>query len=118
MTKDAKERQRIKAVLKDFMREHYTDEKLRALLAHAEAGKLAYISCCCFVGIPSADHELKGKHGSGTIPDFSPSSHLVLSELKTHPADKAYCFLATTDEVRRKRLIPLIKEEMKRRNML
>ena len=40
----------------------YTDHQLAALLAHAEDGKLVHYSCCCLIGIPTADHALKGRH--------------------------------------------------------
>jgi len=44
--------------IRPFVRRHYTDEVLAAAIAHAEDGKLAYESCCCLVGIPTADHAL------------------------------------------------------------
>jgi hypothetical protein len=46
--------------IKNFMQDHYTDERLAELLAHAQDGKLAFMSCCCFIGIPIADHALQG----------------------------------------------------------
>lgn len=48
-------------IISEFLRSAYTDEKLAALLAHAEDGKLSYWSCCCFIGIPTADHALRGE---------------------------------------------------------
>lgn len=48
-----------KGHIRAFMRNHYTDERLAMLLAHARDGKLAYVTCCCFVGIPTADHALR-----------------------------------------------------------
>ncbi|MCI0526562.1 MAG: hypothetical protein L0Y56_03795, partial [Nitrospira sp.] len=50
----------LKAPLRAYMQQHYSDEKLAALLAHARDGKLAYHSCCCFIGIATADHALRG----------------------------------------------------------
>ena len=35
---------KAKTHLRSFMREHYTDERLAWLLAHARAGKLAWCS--------------------------------------------------------------------------
>lgn len=59
MTNKHRERKRV---IRQFMREHYSDERLCALLAHARDGKLAYGSCCCFVGAANADHPLQGSN--------------------------------------------------------
>jgi hypothetical protein len=40
-----------KQALRAFMQQHYTDERLAMLLAHAESGKLSFTSCCCFIGV-------------------------------------------------------------------
>lgn len=54
---------RTKAIER-FLQTAYSDEKLAALLAHTEDGKLSYWSCCCFVGVATADHALREKMGS------------------------------------------------------
>lgn len=91
---------------------NYSDEKLASLLAHAQSNKLAWHSCCCFVGVATATHPLKGRL----------SVHRHLEDARQlpygHLADSAYFFLAGTDEKRRRILIPMIKAEMKRREAI
>lgn len=112
------------AIISEFLRTAYTDEKLAALLAHAEDGKLSWHSCCCLRGIPTANHALRGMNVEGAA--YLPENHgdpIVKSPLYTK-ADTAYFNLAgplgwtdtrTADAHRRTKLIPLIKAEMKRR---
>ena len=57
--------------LTNFMRRHYSDERLAMLLAHAEDGRLVYQSCCCFIGVATADHALQGKLDAGAAPKQS-----------------------------------------------
>lgn len=99
-----------KTHLRAFMRRHYTDERLAMLLAHAQEGKLHYYSCCCFVGIPTADHALQ---------DTLYASHHYLGAVMGLPgaviAQYAFYVLAVDDVGRRRILIPIIKAEMRRR---
>ncbi|HEX3156761.1 MAG TPA: hypothetical protein VHV32_19185 [Candidatus Angelobacter sp.] len=101
-----------------FLQTAYTDEKLAALLAHAQDGKLSYRSCCCLVGLASAEHPFK------QIDEFAVEEHF------SHPLDfgrhespdawaisDAYCVLGKDDAERRERLIPLILAEMERREL-
>ena len=70
----------------------YTDEKLAALLAPAEDGKLSYVSCCCLIGVPTAGHALRG-----VVPHVAGEPHLVRAQL--HPCasevERAYRDLAS-----------------------
>lgn len=117
-----RERKQDKRVIRGFLREHYSDEKLVMLLAHTQSSKLAYMSCCCLVGVPSADHALQGKNYK--VPSCHPdglSSH-------AEPADKAYYRLGRLDHsrfpldneeeeaARRRRLVSIIKAEIRRRD--
>lgn len=113
----------LKKHIRAFMRNHYTDERLAQLLCHARDGKLAYFSCCCFIGIATADHALEGNIGGA----YSESEHyLTAAHLDgALDADRSYCWLANvspnnwtqpSDEVRRRILIPMIRAEMKRRS--
>lgn len=102
-----------KQAIRDFMQEHYTDERLAWLLAHARAGKLAYDSCCCFVGIPQAPHALKGSgerggslHYGGFRRSLAEEAFLCIDRFKFE------------DEGRRRILIPMIRAEMRRRARL
>jgi hypothetical protein len=107
-----------KQIIRNFLREHYTDEKLVMLLAHAQSGKLSFHSCCCFIGIPTADHALQGKNVIGY------ESHYKISEMLSGAgrAEEAYARLdypiATDEERRRRRLISIVKAEIRRRDRL
>lgn len=109
-------------VVSSFLREQYSDERLAALLAHAEDGRLSYMSCCCFLGTANADHALQGY-------DVFASDHLSLARMLPggEEAETAYLSLGipdddilgseeTADRLRRAALIPLIKAEMTRRD--
>lgn len=128
---------------------HYNDEKLAALLAHAQSGKLSYSSCCCFVGSATSDHALQSRQLPGQMlclrtmvsaSDGTPDvfytalrpavQHLL--DARSLPgaveAEQAFFDLAVSkaacgdhdqnDALRRRRLIPMIKAEMKRREKL
>lgn len=96
--------------IKNFLQTAYSDEKLAALLAHAEDGKLAYYSCCCFIGAATADHPLQGKN---EIPDDSHTSDLLPY---ANEAETEYVRLGNDDAERRAKLIPMIRAEMTRRD--
>lgn len=49
-----------KSIIRDFMRKHYSDDRLVMLLDHARSGKLSYWSCSCFIGMLTVDHEPVG----------------------------------------------------------
>ena len=105
---------------------HYSDEKLTALLAHAQDGKLAFYSCCCLIGSATADHALRPRtiywrNTAKLEPHYAQAQELPGSE----EAEWAYGkgLLAATrvwseaerDSLRRRRLIPILKAELRRR---
>lgn len=109
-----------------FMQANYSDERLAALLAHAQDGKLSYYSCCCFVGAVNANHALRPYMSR---PDFCVLSGQHLEEARQLPfgplAEDEFrtlggIFTRTPfgDMARRKRIIKLIRKEMKRREDL
>jgi len=116
--------------IKQYMREYYDDEHLAMLLAHAEDGKLTYHSCCCFIGVSTADHALK-ESCSVDAPHYYAAKGMKKSLWHKIPALKdplrynvavqaeqefVYCGIGSDrDAVRRSILIPLIREEMARR---
>ena|SRR5580693_5702485 len=113
----------LKQPIREFMQNHYSDERLAALLAHARDGKLSYMSCCCFIGCSNADHALIGGYFSDDTISGSP---LHLFDARILPgafeAEKAYnqlwikgAFPVDRDAKRRRILIPMIRAEMKRR---
>lgn len=115
----------IKKFLKPPPEGAYTDEKLAALLAHAEDGKLTHHSCCCLAGIPTADHALRGRDELGNPMSWTHGAYQPETAVKK-TASLAFNFLAGDDVMgsaerdadRRAKLIPLIREEMKRRESL
>lgn len=118
-----------KHAIRAFMRAHYTDERLAWLLAHARAGKLMYTSCCCFIGIATADHALRAEHRCVSRQNENKKrDHLNDAELLhgAAEADDAYLELwldrrnksvavGAPDVIRRRILIPMIRAEMRRR---
>lgn len=113
---------REKHAIRQFLRTAYSDERLAWLLAHARSGKLAYQSCCCLIGVATSDHQLRGK----TDVNEAPASHYHMARkfVGAREAEQAYWEIgycggarstASNDELRRRRLIPLILSEMRRR---
>lgn len=92
-----------------FMQANYTDERLAWLLAHAESGKLRYNTCCCFIGIATADHQLKS---SGVYRHLDEARRLPFAI----EAEREFLNLAMNDRGRRYRVIPLVKVEIERRD--
>jgi hypothetical protein len=99
----------------NFLQNHYSDEKLAALLAHAEDGKLSMWSCCCFVGIPTARHALNGELGEGVLRGTHLDAGRKLSG--AYKAETEF-FNLGNDRDRRAKLIPLIREEIARREQI
>jgi hypothetical protein len=104
--------------IEQFLQTAYTDEKLAALLAHAEDGKLAYESCCCLAGFPDARHAYQG---SLCEEEADVSTHGPFYWNIDNARDGislAFQRLGIDDAARRAKLIPLIKAEIARRDSL
>lgn len=105
-----------------FMREHYTDEKLAALLAHAEDGKLGFVSCCCLVGALTADHPLQTADPGSLCP--TNGNHLTKAQAEYPLVERAFRDLGypmqggDSEITRRAKIIPLIQAEIARRDAL
>lgn len=104
---------RAEAKVSEFLSSVYTDEKLAALLAHAQDGKLAFISCCCFAGVPSAVHALCAWNEN--FLDLEGHDPVIDSALPWFEMSDAFGALGPDDHARRERIIPLIQAEMDRR---
>jgi hypothetical protein len=113
-----------KQAIRNFMAAHYTDERLAMLLAHAQEGRLAFDSCCCFIGVPSAPHALASV---GERAEPEPLHHRVYgnplpgaseAEQAFNELGGAFWIERIRDARRRRILIPMIKAEMKRRAQL
>lgn len=111
--------------IQKFLETAYTDEKLAALLAHAEDGELAYSSCCCLIGIPGAQHRLMG--AGEYCADIAPHVDAVRYAVPfADAAETEFIELGKdsrpgfppNDALRRERLIPLILAEQSRRASL
>lgn len=102
-------------IISEFLQSAYTDEKLTALLAHAEDGKLSFNSCCCLIGIPTATHALTSR--TDNCPEDWAHTNTARGEdgSLADRAESAFLELGYYDSDRRAKLIPLIKAEMARR---
>lgn len=101
--------------LTDFMQRHYTDERLVHLLAWAEDGGLSFQTCCCFVGVATADHALRTS--VEWLNSWGGTEHLMrATELSgANEAEDAFMRLGETNAERREKIIPLIRAEIARR---
>lgn len=103
-------------IISNFLQTAYTDERLAALLAHAQDGKFSYMSCCCFIGIPTALHALRGEMGSVTAsmePHYTYASEIIPNAEK---AEAAFLELGGADNP--SLIIPFVLEEMEHRASL
>jgi hypothetical protein len=105
-----------KQTIRNFMQKHYSDERLTMLLAHAQDGKLRFYSCCCLAMTPFVNHGLiegwcdePGKCGKYEY--FQVTVSRAFNRIGWHRSDDA-------DRTRRRILIPMIRAEMKRREVL
>ncbi len=119
---DVKLRERKRAI-RQYLRTAYTDERLIWLLAHARGGKLTYQSCCCLIGVATADHPLEGK--ADVNQPSAAHYHLAKLYMGAREAEQAYWELGylgesrslrSSDEIRRHRLIPMILSEIRQRS--
>ena len=114
------ELKRNKAIIREFMRNHYTDERLAQLYAHAKDGKLTYWSCCCFIGIPNANHALRGEVDASQ----REGSHVDKARVElvgAYGAEVAFLRISgngDNEQLGRAILIPMIRAEMRRRERL
>ena len=111
-----------KRAIRQYLRTAYTDERLAWLLAHARAAKLMYQSCCCLIGAATADHALRSQADVNLA--SAAHYHLARKFVGAREAEQAYWELGYTgksrsvqssDEVRRRRLVPMILSEMRQR---
>jgi hypothetical protein len=97
-----------KQAIRNFMQLHYTDERLAQLLAHAQEGKLSFMSCCCFIAIPTANHALRQRGETG--------GHLLIARTLPGAIEAELAFMSLGQDTRRRRiLIPMVRAEMRRR---
>jgi hypothetical protein len=97
---------------------HYTDEKLCALLAHARDGKLDFPSCCCFIGVATADHALRSWEETS---DFYKQEHFIRARSLPGASDAEHAYFSLSpnsfedagEKQRRRILVPMIRAEMK-----
>ncbi len=111
--------QRNKQILRSWLRTQYSDAKLVELLGHAQSGLLAYHSCCCFIGIVTANHPLRGHM---TLYQMDMGLHYRAAQRLPGAleAEDAYYELAAPFEsgregIRQRRIIPIVKAEIRRR---
>lgn len=105
-----------------FLQTAYSNERLAALRAHCEDGKLAYDSCCCLVGIPTATGALKSarpKYWTGWDDNHDPIHNIIGRQWPFgREAESEFSVLGDTDAERQERLLPLILAEQERRESI
>lgn len=93
----------------------YSDERLAALQAHAQSGRLSYFCCCCFVGSLTATHPLTT---DGNLRANYGYEHLA--EARRRPgaeaAEASFALIATNDPARCRIVAAMCKAEFKRRD--
>lgn len=103
-----------------FLQNVPTDAELVAILAHAEDNKLAYGCCTCLISSPGAPHVLVG---DGFYCETAPE-HLEAARKLPFAAEAEKEFtelgnpgggLPYNNEMRRERVIPLLRAEIQRR---
>lgn len=101
--------------LRAFIRQHYTDARLAEVTAFAQDRKLGLLSCCCFIGCATATHALvpaaDSMEGMNTTHYHQAKIYLP----GAREAEFAFAYLGDTDEERRRRIIPILEAEMRRR---
>lgn len=111
-----------KRAIRQYLRTAYSDERLAWLLAHARGGKLVYQSCCCFIGVATADHSLQVKADVNLA--LAAHYHLARRFVGAREAEQAFWefgyrgesrSVESSDDIRRRRLIPMILSEMRQR---
>src|SRR6185312_16957066 len=101
-----------------FIRANYSDERLAALIAHCEDGKLIYGSCCCLIGSANADHALSAEWitaGKTHYDDARLLPYAIAAEREFYNLG----FGTDHDDyhsARRERLLPILYAERDRRN--
>ncbi len=119
------QKQAIRAFLRTPV---WTEEKLWALLAHAQ-DKLSMWSCCCLIGVATADHALKCQnhkvgehwwhyHQAYELP-LAKEAELAFLQLGGNrglcgPQGDPYY----ADALRRRQIRPIIRAELRRRSRL
>lgn len=104
-----------------FMAQHYTDERLAMLRAHAEDGKLQFASCCCFIGVATADHALAGYTSDWEQPHFLVARALdkgIGAEWTAGRLRYVKRAAGVSNATMRAYLLPLILWEQRRRDRL
>lgn len=110
-----------KRAIRRYLTSAYSDDRLAWLLAHARHGRLSYQSCCCLIGAATSDHALRGRT---SLKDASSPHYIVARQfVGAQEAERGYYSLGvigkpwrlTQDELRRRRVIPMLLAEMRRR---
>jgi len=109
-----------KQVMRSFIREHYTDQRLAEVLAHAQDGKFSYRSCCCLIGAATANHPLREEDDYSDDLHYAKARQLnnaVSAEL-SYACPSGHFEDSPSDKGRRLLIIPILRAEQKRRARL
>ena len=106
-----------KLAIRNYFQTAYSDDALAELLDYARAGKLRFYSCCCIAGFPLRPSGLKPLELDEPMNFHRSGFHsLGLSENPSVEfVSNAFHRLGDDDDVRCRRIIPMIKAEIRRR---
>jgi hypothetical protein len=110
--------------IQNYLRTAYSYEDLVAQLAHAEDGELSYASCSCLIAAPTGHHALLrvGEYCEQRLEHLAAARALpyalAAEEEFNNLGNPGDGLTPWTDELRRQRVIPLIRAEILRRDGL
>lgn len=119
-----------KGEIRPFLAAHYSDFALARLLVSARDGTLRFNSCCCFIGQAALAHtESVFDSDTRRIHGVAHYNHAKAFLRGAIGAEQAYlklgyekhwfdCSAKHRDSLRRRRLIPILKAEIRRRMRL
>lgn len=112
--------------IRAFIREHWSDEKLAGALAFNQDGCMNYVNTCsCLMGVTLSDYFHHDR-----VNCIIGHYHVATRLAGAYAAEKGYmllgsmaippflCEVMVTDELRRRRLAPILKAELHRRDRL
>lgn len=113
-----------KALIRDFLKSHYSDTNLAEALDLARAGRLFFESCCCLVRIPTRNHGDFPSNATEWVrvhqpADGFPSSGNHLAADAENAFLRLYHYASygwiNQDNARCRLIVPILKAEIRRR---
>jgi len=112
-----REMQKHKQAIRTFLKLSMGDEELAMTLAHAQSGRLAFYSCCCLIGMATIREAAHAPRPELLSPIFSESHYNLARTLAGALEAEAAFRSIVSDGKRRRVLIPILRAEIKRRDL-